>query len=758
MIKTLVRAGLVAVAMIALSGATEAPAPGQEAAIPFAAPADEQALAAVVPGLARQVIAALPPAASDQDLRDLYQLQMAAEDHSAARETLDALRQRYRAIGAPLTLLVADEILTGAMEEQAKYGASFEVAVASAFRHFYVPLDDKDSVEAAFWSVGSPALTKQQLETDLAALKGKSTISAQQATSLAIDYWQYRKFVASAPVIARLVTQDDERRYLSEDLLIKTRQGATLSAFVVRSRTGPASQPTALTFTIYATEDPTENWSRAKYAAANGYIGVAAFARGKWKSTDEIRPFDKAGEDAVAVIDWISKQPWSDGRIGMWGGSYGGFAQWAALKHRPSALKTIVPYVANLPGDGLPLYHNVFLTANYAWNFYTTTDRYTNEALYNDRRWNELPGKWFASGRPYREIDAVDGMPNPWLQRHLQHPSFDAYWQAMVPYKSEFARIDIPILEVSGYFAGDSVSDYYFPEHERYDPEAEHYLVIGPWNHGGAQGRFKLPFLDGYAIDPVAQLNTTALTFQWFDYVFKGGPKPSILEDKINFQVMGANAWGHAPSIAAMSDRVLKLYLTDAPADGRFRLSRTPPGKPGYVPQTIDFADRTTVNDLYPAARLSDTINDAGALAFISDPITQPLSVNGQIAGTLRASINKRDMDFAVAVYEVMPDGRYFTLAYYLGRASYARDMSRRRLLTPGRIETIPFTRTGIISRQLSPGSRLLVLLTVNKNGNAQVNHGTGKDVSDESIADAGTPLEVRWYGDSVVRVPVSGL
>jgi putative CocE/NonD family hydrolase len=290
----------------------------------------------------------------------------------------------------------------------------------------------------------------------------------------------------------------------------------------------------------------------------------------------------------------------------------------------------------------------------------------------------------------------------------------------------------------------------------RYSRSAEHYLVIGPWNHGDTQSNFKSPVLDGYSIDPVAQLDTTALTFQWFDYVFKGGTKPAILKDRVNFQVMGGNIWRHAPSIAAMSERVLKLYLTAATADGRYRLSRTPPGQSAYVAQTIDFADRSRMNDINPAARLSDTINDAGALTFISDPITQPLSVNGQITGILKASINKRDMDFAVAVYEVMPDGRYFNLLYYLGRASYARDMSHRRLLTPGKIETIPFTRTGIVSRQLSPGSRLLVLLTVNKNGNAQINYGTGKDVSDESIADAKTPLEVRWYCDSVVEVPVS--
>ena len=59
------------------------------------------------------------------------------------------------------------------------------------------------------------------------------------------------------------------------------------------------------------------------------------------------------------------------------------------------------------------------------------------------------------------------------------------------------------------------------------------------------------------------------------------------------------------------------------------------------------------------------------------------------------------------------------------------------------------------MSRQLAAGSRLVVVLNVNKNAFAQVNHGTGKDVSDESIADAGEPLRVRWYGDILVRLPI---
>jgi hypothetical protein len=102
-----------------------------------------------------------------------------------------------------------------------------------------------------------------------------------------------------------------------------------------------------------------------------------------------------------------------------------------------------------------------------------------------------------------------------------------------------------------------------------------------------------------------------------------------------------------------------------------------------------------------------------------------------------------------------MPDGKFFHLGYWMGRASYARDGTHRALLTPGRPVRIPFA-TSFTGRKMSAGSRLLVFLDVNKNPGAQVNYGTGKDVSDESVADAGEPLRVKWHNDSYLDVPLS--
>ncbi len=212
----------------------------------------------------------------------------------------------------------------------------------------------------------------------------------------------------------------------------------------------------------------------------------------------------------------------------------------------------------------------------------------------------------------------------------------------------------------------------------------------------------------------------------------RGGKKPDLLKDKINYEVMGANEWKHAPSLEKMNNQVLTFYLTDAKAGEHYRLANEKPMKPGFLYQEVDLADRktSTNNDYYPSPIVGRKPDFSTGYAFISEPFDEPVEVDGTFSGVIQASINKKDMDIGVVLYEVMPDGELFHLSYFLGRASYAKDMSARHLLTPGKVESIPFDRTGMTSRMLRKGSRLLVMLNVNKNNFAQVNYGTGKDVS----------------------------
>lgn len=327
----------------------------------------------------------------------------------------------------------------------------------------------------------------------------------------------------------------------------------------------------------------------------------------------------------------------------------------------------------------------------------------------------------------------------------------------MVPYKNEFANIKIPVLTLTGYYDGAQQSAlWYLKEHYKYNRNAEHYLVIGPYDHSGVDRPRKNPVLNGYTIDAAAQFDTQELIYQWMDYTLRGGRKPALLEDKINYQVMGANVWKHSSSLERMSNETLTLYLTDAKADGHYRLAKEKPVRPGFLAQEVDFADRkTTNNDSYPNPIVGKKPDLSNGYAFISEPFTESVEISGAFSGEIKATINKKDMDIGVVLYEVMPNGELFHLFYFIGRASYAKDMSVRRLLTPGKAEAIPFDRTRMVSRRLSKGSRLLVTLNVNKNPFAQVNYGTGKDVSDEDINDAKPPLQIKWHNGSYVKIPI---
>ncbi len=538
------------------------------------------------------------------------------------------------------------------------------------------------------------------------------------------------------------------------DVLIKS-GNATISATLELPDSGKERLPAVLVFDIYT--DPATLARQAKEIGARGFAAVIADVRGKRLSPDPIAPYEHVAEDARAVIEWIAEQPWSNGKVGMIGGSYSGYTAWAAAKKKPRALKGIAVSAAAIPGQGLPMYNNVFLTANYPWVFFVTNNKLLDDAVYGDAaRWGKLPREWFFSGRPYREIDAIDGTPNPWLQKWLQHPSYDEYWQSMVPFRKDFARIDMPVLTITGYYDDGQISAVqYMRDHLTHRPKAEHYLVIGPYDHFGTHAPVKTETFRNYTIDASAQFDSLKLKLDFMDYVLKGAPKPAMLRDRVNYQVMGADEWRAAPSLAAMN-RPQRLYLTTRNREGTMPLVDRPPHEPGCAVHEVDLADRVKFHNFhsYPNPIVQGPLQYVTELIYESAPFPDGTTLSGAFEGSLLTRINKRDFDYGVSVFEAMEGGKLFHLGYALNRASYATDGTRRKLLRPGELAPLPF-KTTLVSRKMKAGSRLLVLVDAVKHPLGQTNYGTGKDVSDESIKDAGAPLRIEWCAGSYVDVPV---
>lgn len=239
------------------------------------------------------------------------------------------------------------------------------------------------------------------------------------------------------------------------------------------------------------------------------------------------------------------------------------------------------------------------------------------------------------------------------------------------------------------------------------------------------------------------------LAYDWLDFVLKDKPKPELLKDKINYQVMGTNEWKHSPSLQKINNDTLVFYLH------KKTLTPVRPKKNSFEKQSVDFKDRENQNNYFTPSIIFDTLDVSNGLVFTTEPFQEEFAINGSFSGNLWTIINKKDMDVSLALYELMPDGKYFFLTRYVGRASYAKDSSKRHLLKPNKKESIPFDNTRFVSKKISKGSRLVILLNINKHPFEIINYGSGKPVSEETIQDAGEPLQIKWHNDSYIRIPV---
>ncbi|MGF1671641.1 MAG: CocE/NonD family hydrolase [Balneolaceae bacterium] len=534
--------------------------------------------------------------------------------------------------------------------------------------------------------------------------------------------------------------ESTESNYVIQDYAsIPTQSGMDISATIVRKKTNTEPLPVVLFYTTYYQGERDANF--AKWAADRDYVGIVAYARGIRTNNEHYTPYKNEQSDIYDIIDWLSKQEWSDGKVGMFGGSYTGFSQWSAVKNIHSALKTIVPQVAIMPGYDFPMQNNVPLGFELNW---AHTNVYQQEPITGAILWD-----WYENGYAYAKLDSAAGFPNPIFQEWLDHPAYDDYWTSLVPTPEEYAKINIPVLTTTGYFDGPQFSAVrYFDLHNRYNPQAEHYLVIGPYDHWSGQAN-PADTLRGYAIDPVANVSMRNLAFDWLDWILKDAPKPELLKDKVNFQVMGTNSWRHEPAIEATSNENLRLYLD------RGMLVDSRPESESFQSQQVDFSDREDMNNYFHPSLIIDSLDASNGTVYMSDFFEEDFVLNGAFSGQLAAEINKHDMDLSISFYEQMENGRYFQLSRYLGRASYANNNSKRELLTPGQKEIIPLNASHIISKKINKGSRIVVVLNVNKHPFEIINYGSGKEPAFETIRDAGEPLEIKWYSDSYIEVPV---
>lgn len=581
-------------------------------------------------------------------------------------------------------------------------------------------------------------------------------IAQATAIDLVKKYFLSTVFSSTRAIYFEEIKQDHKRRYaVNDSIVIPMKDGAEVSVVVVKRKGNSTTKKSAILVSSIYTGT---NVASTTLAASKGYVGVIANTRGKRRSKSDIKPLEYENTDVYEVIDWISKQSWSNQKVAMVGGSYNGFTQWASMKHKvhPS-LKTIVPMVAIAPGIDYPMENNVLHNYSYSWNFYVTNNKFLDFKASNDfNRWNTLKNTWYKTGVAFNKLDSLDGQVNKLWNTYMQHPSYDDFWKKMIPYKQEFAKIDIPILTITGYYDDSQRGAmYYFNEHHKYAKNPNHYLLVGPYDHWTAQTKPE-ESLRNYKLDKTALINIEEdIIYQWFDYILKGKEKPIILKDKVNFQVMDTDTWMHKSSLNAMTSDTLTFHLSATKVDDFYTLISDV--NASEIEMTVDFKDRESITntEYYPWPLEREQINLKDGLVFKSEALKEDVLINGSFFGNLEFSINKKDVDYSVIVYQLTPENKYFHLSYYIGRASFAKDREKRVLLTPNEFTEISFNNSKLISKKLEKGSRIVVVVNVNKNNNAQINYGTGKDVNEENIKDAVIPLQINFTGNSSISLPI---
>jgi len=233
----------------------------------------------------------------------------------------------------------------------------------------------------------------------------------------------YQNLVSEHDQQAEEYIHGDKSINFSWGVKIPLRDGVLLNATLYKP-TEDQPVPAIFTLTPYIADSYHE---RAYYFAQNGYVFLLVDCRGRGNSQGIFEPNLNEGPDGFDIVDWLANQPWCDGQVTMWGGSYSGFDQWATLKEFPSQLKTIVPVASAQMGVDFPFFSNIFYSYGIRW-LALVSGLTANTNIFNEEKyWKDIYRQMYMNHRPFRALDRLAGVPSPYFQTWLEHPKQEPY-------------------------------------------------------------------------------------------------------------------------------------------------------------------------------------------------------------------------------------------------------------------------------------------------------------------------------------------
>ncbi len=553
------------------------------------------------------------------------------------------------------------------------------------------------------------------------------------------------------------------------DVPVPMRDGKRLFADVYRPA-GEGRHPVILTRTPY---DKSQAFGRAAgsgslgmAAVRRGYAVVVQDTRGRFTSEGNFTPFVNEANDGHDTIEWSARQPWSNGKTGMFGGSYVGATQWLAATTRPPHLTAIAPFVtASDYHEGWAYQGGAFnLGFNVSWTIWALTGRNGGALM---RRLGLTPE------RLEEMVDAADAMRDafkalPLLKQPLirsaeagyyydwmAHPADDAYWKAL-SIEDHHASISVPSLNVGGWydiFLMGTIRNYTrMRQHGPSEAARSARLVIGPWSHTGLATN-ATGMIDYGQRAGATGLDLDALQLDWYDHWLglKAAGNPG--EPPVRIFVMGENKWrseNEWPLTRALRTR---YYLQ---SNGRANtrrgdgaLSVTPPvggERPdSYLYDPMDPVPTRGGNICcapWAGALPAGPLDQAGkedrgdVLVYTTPPLDREVEVTGPVKATLWVSSSAPDTDFTAMLLDVAPSGEAINLCDGIVRGRYRASRERASLLTPGQVERIEIDLVAT-SNLFKQGHRIRLEVSSSNfpRFDRNLNTGKGSDSAEVAVA-----------------------
>jgi len=529
---------------------------------------------------------------------------------------------------------------------------------------------------------------------------------------------------------------------------IPTRAGVKLNATVFAPHAQKQPSPVIFTFTPYIGDSYTD---RAAYFAKHGYVYALVDVRGRGNSGGEFEPFVNEGRDGYDVVEWFAKQPYCNGKVTMWGGSYAGFDQWSVLKEFPPHLATIVPAAAVHPGVDFPFQYNVFYPYDMQWLTFTSGVTGNSMLFGTSSLWGSKAREMFLAHSAFQDYDKLVGNPSAVFQKWLKHPTPDAYYDAMVPSPEDYKRMSVPILTITGAYDADQPGAFtFYTRHMKFgtaEAKANHYLIIGPWDHAGT--RTPKAEIGGLKFGPASVLDLNKLHTEWYDWATKGGPKPEFLKKRVTYYLVGAEEWKYADTLESIANGKKTLYLRSAgEANDVFHsgsLAESPSGGASGDSWKYDPLDTRPIgNELDDEAGAYTTQRGmidlyGNGVVYHSEPFADATEITGFPSLTLWLSMDVPDTDLAAALYEILPDGSAVLLSAQVMRARYRDSLRVEKPVPAGKVEKYVFDKFTFFSRRVAKGSRLRLLVNCPNAPSLEKNYNNGGVVAAETGKDAKT-------------------